>query len=101
MRPTMARGAHEPFDCWSTSYTSTEVVRSVPVGGGLVGGGTGVGEVMVIATVRAAVAPPTLFVATLLLVDSTPLVLNARTEKYQVPGESELTVAERRVTSLI
>jgi hypothetical protein len=67
-------------------------------GGGLVGGG--VVGVIVIATVPAAVAPVTFFVATLLSVDSTFDVVRARTAKYQVPGVSDWIVAWRAVTSL-
>ena len=54
---------------------------------------------MVMATERAAVAPATALVATLLLADSALAVFTARTAKYQVPGASELMVAERRVMS--
>ena len=54
---------------------------------------------MVMATERAAVAPVTALVATLLLADSTLAVLTARTAKYQVPGASELMVVERCVMS--
>ena len=54
---------------------------------------------MVMATERAAVAPVTALVATLLLADSTLAVFTARTAKYQVPGVSELMVAERAVMS--
>ena len=95
----MARGDQVPFDCWSTSYTSTDVVRRVPVGGG--GGGTGVDPVMVMFTVRAACEPATVLLATLLLSDSAAAELTARTAKYHVPGASELMVAERLVTSLM
>jgi len=54
---------------------------------------------MVMATVFAADAPETDLLVTLLLADSVPDVLTARTAKYQVPGVSELMVVERLVTS--
>src|SRR5689334_15640722 len=50
-------------------------------------------------TVRAAVAPVTVLVATLLSTDSTPAALTTRTLKYQVAGDSEPMVAVRAVGS--
>src|SRR5690349_13486256 len=75
-----------------TSQTFTLIVTRLLVGGGGA-------ALMVIDTVFAACAPVTALLATLLLLDSVPAVLTARTAKYHVPGDSELTVAERRVMS--
>ena len=62
-----------------------------------------VGEVIVIATVLAALEPVTTLDATLLSADSTWLAFTARTLKYHVAGVSELIVValeEMSLTSL-
>src|SRR5689334_1379652 len=90
MVPTTARRTQAPSDRLYTSHTLVALVVSALDPDD---------EVTVTDTVFAAFAPVTAFDATLLLLDSAPVVLTLCTVKYQVAGVSELMVVRSEVGS--